>query len=407
MSRHLWSAHATQVSPIDIVVDLVVDQTISDIRSTIATFESEEDMSTSTEATTFAERLGVRLRPAPVKAAPVPVESKVDRPTSVVQMIGQDKLRAKLLGRVRSAKLLGKPMPHALLFGPPGCGKTSLAQLIAVETGGKLRETLADALESPRTLVQLFAELEDGDVLYVDEIDGMTKKVQYAFHKIMEDGILEVPVGRGDRAVVERHPVKRIVIVGATNFPGKLPAPLLDRFPFKGSVTYYEDDELAEIILAAAGNATPMPIKIGEQEALDLARRSRGTPRVAKDLLDTAYQHAVADAGDIDVPVTASVIDVAMEFEEIDDRGLTIADRDLLTAMCKVHRGGPVGLENLAAGIGVDHRTLDRMIEPFLLRLKFIVRRPSGRVVTDRGWEHMGWNPPATAPKADELEFEA
>lgn len=358
----------------------------------------------SQDAMSFAERLGVRLQPEAPKPAPVEVVSKVARPTSVVRMIGQDKLRAKLLTRVRAASLRGKELPHALLFGPPGCGKTSLAQLIAAETGGRLRETIADALESPRSLVQLFAELEDGDVLFVDEIDHMTKRVQYTFHKIMEDGILEVPVGRGDKAVIERHRVKRIVIVGATNHPGRLPQPLLDRFPFKGAVDYYSDSDLAEIVLATAESAEPV-IKIGESEALELARRSRGTPRVAKDLLEAAYEFAVADAGDVDAPVTQAIIDLAMEFEEIDERGLTRADRDLLSKMCKVHRGGPVGLENLAQSIGVDNRTLDRMIEPFLLRMKFIVRRTSGRIVTDRGWQHLGLNPPATAPKADELEL--
>lgn len=365
----------------------------------------ERDEMVSQSALSFAERLGVRLEPEPVRQdRPVPVESKVDRPTSVVQMIGQDKLRAKLLGRVRAATLLGEEMPHALLFGPPGCGKTSLAQLIAAETGGRLVETIADALESPRSLVQLFAELEDGDVLFVDEIHGMTKRVQRTFYKVMEDGVLEIPVGHGDKATLERQPVKRVVIVGATTDPGKLPAPLLDRFPFKGAVEYYSDEELADIILATASNAK-LSIKIGADEALDLARRSRGTPRVAKDLLDTAYRFAVADAGDVDVPVTSAIIDLAMEFEEIDERGLTKADRDLLAVICKVHKGGPVGLENLAACIGVDNRTLDKMIEPFLLRLKFIVRRPSGRIVTDRGWQHLGLNPPATAPNADDFEL--
>lgn len=402
--KRLWTAHAQETGPDQIVVDLVIEQTVNDVLAPLAQFERKDDMA-STEATSFAERFGVRLRPTPVKEAPAPVESKADRPESVVQMIGQDKLRAKLLGRVRAATLLGEEMPHSLLFGPPGCGKTSLAKLIAIETGGRLVETIADALESPRALVQLFAELKDGDVLFVDEIHGMTKRVQRTFYKVMEDGVLEVPVGTGSTATVERQPIRRVVIVGATTDPGKLPQPLLDRFPFKGAVEYYSDDELAQVIAGAAANATPAPIKIGDEEALDLARRSRGTPRVAKDLLHTAYRFAVADAGDIDVPVTSAVIDLAMEFEEIDEAGLTKADRDLLSMMCKTHKGGPVGLENLAASLGIDNRTLDKMIEPFLIRCKFIVRRSSGRIVTDRGWHHLGLNPPATAPKADELEL--
>lgn len=394
------------------VVDEVTERVVADVVAPLRRFEevsSEPDESggsVSFGASSFAEKFGVRLRQEPPKAKPAVVESKADRPLSVVQMIGQDKLRAKLLGRVRAATLLGKEMPHCLLFGPPGCGKTSLGKLIAIETGGKLVETIADALESPRALVQLFAQLRDGDVLFVDEIHGMTKRVQRTFYKVMEDGVLEIPVGHGDKAVVERQPIKRVVIVGATTDPGKLPQPLLDRFPFKGAVDYYEDDELAEVIMATAANARPAAIKIGEQEALDLARRSRGTPRVAKDLLTTAYEFAVADCGQVDVPVTQAVIDLAMEFEEIDERGLTKADRELLTRMCKTHKGGPVGLENLAASLGIDNRTLDRMIEPFLLRLKFIIRRTTGRIVTDRGWEHLGLQPPATAPRVDDLEME-
>lgn len=359
-----------------------------------------------TDFSEFAARMGVKVKPPKpvvVREAGSPAsKSKAVRPTSIAAMIGQDKLRVELTVHVDASKKLGQPIGHILLEGPPGLGKTSIAMLVAERAGGELVLASGDALKTPETLVNELGELQNGDVYFVDEIHGLPERVKRVMLTAMEDGRVEIAVGNGSRSVVESKMLNDFILVGATTEPGKLPQPLLDRFALRGALDYYDVDELTEILLQAAERGS---IKIEEDAATELAHRSRRTPRIALNLLASAHKYAVASADSVDVPVTVLDVNRALEMKDIDRNGLTKSDRAVLWNLCKVHKGGPVGLERLATGSDVDNRTLESILS-YLIRAQYIISTFNGRVATNWGWEAIDLEAPVTAPNADDLQMD-
>lgn len=359
-----------------------------------------------TDFSEFAARMGVKVKPPkPVvvrEATSTSSRSKASRPTDIATMVGQDKLRLELTVHVNASKKLGKPIGHILLEGPPGLGKTSIAMLVAERAGGELVIASGDALKTPETLVNELGELRDGDVYFVDEIHGLPDRVKRVMLTAMEDGRVEIAVGTGSRSVVESKMLKDFILVGATTEPGKLPQPMLDRFAVRGRLEYYDVEELTEILLQAAERDA---IKIEKEAAEELAHRSRRTPRIALNLLSAAHMYAVASADSIDVPVTTVDVNRALEMKDIDHNGLTKSDRAVLWNLCKVHKGGPVGLERLAVGADTDNRTLESILS-YLIRAQYIVGTHNGRVATNWGFEAVGLEPPVTAPAAEDLQME-
>jgi Holliday junction DNA helicase RuvB len=344
-----------------------------------------------------ASRMGLHVTARPVvESVPAPVvESKADRPRSVVEMIGQDRVRTQLMVRVRGAKLRGTHPGHVLLTGPPGLGKTSIAELVAQQTGGEMIRAIGSALSKPETLVATLNRLARGrtDVLFIDEVHELPQRTEELLYTVMEDGRVDVAVGSGARAGVRSVQLPEFILVGATTLPGLLSQPFRDRFASVFSLEYYSTNELTRIIEAAAQRAGA---KIDTHAAGELARRSRGTARVALGLFRASWDYTVAMADSTDVPITVDTVSQALELDEVDTLGLTRDDRSVLDCICRVHSGGPVGLDNLAATAGVDNRTLTGVIEPFLLREELIRRERVGRVATVKAFVHLGLDvPPA------------
>lgn len=329
---------------------------------------------------------GVRKRAA---------HSRTTRPKAVVHMVGQDQARTMLTVRVRGSRLRGEHPGNILLSGPPGLGKTTLAQIVAHETGGNLVETVGSQLDSAEVVARTFGELSRDrlGIVFIDEIHALTRKIEEMIYGAMEDGILHVRQGRGADAHVRTIKLPPFILIGATTRPGDLSQPLRDRFDVKLSLVYYTDAELAEIITryAAGKSATIEP----EAAAL-LGQRSRGTPRVALNLFRLAWDFALAMANDKDAPITVATAEDALRLEDIDSLGLTKDDRAVMLVLCKAYRGGPIGAENLAAATGVDSRTLDSAIEPWLIRAGLLRRTRRGRVATKRAFEHFELPCPVT-----------
>jgi Holliday junction DNA helicase RuvB len=346
----------------------------------------------------LADRMGVKLTLVPpVVDEPAPVTTAHQRPTSAATMVGQGKARVRLMVHITSALKRGQRPGHVLFYGAPGLGKTSMAELVAAETGGTLIRATASALNSPRRMARCLSDLEHGSVLFIDEVHGLNLISETLLYSAMEDGRIEYSsdgpgtggVGSTD-ADVKSIQLEPFTLVAATTLPGRLSKPLLNRFALQLELEYYTDDQLAEIILNAA---VDMPVDITEDACLALGRRARGTPRVALSLLDTARDYAgfITDDGKV---TEASAVE-AMTLEDIDELGLTSADRAYLDTLCKRFKGGPVGLDNLAVACDQDTDTVEDMIEPFLIRSKLIARFPRGRVATKAAFERLGLRPPA------------
>jgi Holliday junction DNA helicase RuvB len=333
-----------------------------------------------------AGRLGITR--SPQSPAPPVVDAitapLTQRPTSAVEMIGQDDVRTRLLLAVHAAAARGEQVGHVLLQGPPGLGKTSLAQLVAHETGGKLIQVISSAVSTAIKLGRELVKIKEGDVFFIDEIHGLSLATEELLYGALEDGVIEIPVGRGEKANVLRVELPRFTLVGATTQAGKLSRPLLDRFQTVLHLTYYSDAELGRIVLGAA---QAMHLDPDPDACDDLGRRGRGTPRVALNLLRKARDWSqVMGSGRLDL----DAVTAAMTIEDIDGRGLTMADQMVLMALCDVHQGGPVRLENLAVSAGVDLFTVRESIEPFLIRLGFLLRVTKGRVALPAGYTHLG-----------------
>lgn len=310
------------------------------------------------------------------------------RPKSLVDFIGQHTIKEHLEIFVGAAKQREEPIEHVLLYGNPGLGKTTLAHIIANETGSQMRVTSGPALERVGDLAAILSNLQTGDVLFIDEIHRMNKSIEEVLYPAMEDYALDIIVGKGPTARTLRLNLDRFTIIGATTRLSLLSSPLRDRFGVTHHLNFYEDQDIAEIIRR---NAKKLEVTITDDACTELACRARRTPRIANRLLRRVRDYAQVKAdGDITEPVAMKALDIL----HVDTLGLDETDRRLLTTIIEHFDGGPVGLGTLAAATQEEISTIEEVHEPFLLQLGMIQRTPRGRVVTVRAYEHLNIEPP-------------
>ena len=305
------------------------------------------------------------------------------RPRKLSEYIGQDKVKDNLSIFVKAALSRGEALDHVLLYGPPGLGKTTLAGIIANELGVNFRVTSGPAIERSGDLAALLTNLSEHDVLFIDEIHRLSRSVEEVLYSAMEDFALDIIIGKGPSARSIRLDIAPFTLIGATTKAGALAAPLRDRFGVISRLEYYEPQALVHFIKRAA---EILEIPIEEQGALEIARRSRGTPRVANRLLKRVRDFAQIEGDGV---ITDAIADEALLKLEVDRAGLDHTDRRMLDAMIRKFAGGPVGLDTLAASISEETDTIEDVYEPYLLQLGFINRTPRGRIVTRAGYEHM------------------
>mgnify|MGYP000971331054 FL=1 len=305
------------------------------------------------------------------------------RPKTLTEYIGQDKAKENLSVFIEAAKGRGEPLDHVLLYGPPGLGKTTLSCIIANEMNVNVRITSGPAIEKPGDLAALLTNLSPNDVLFIDEIHRLSRAVEEVLYPAMEDYALDIIIGKGPSARSIRIDLPKFTLVGATTRAGQLTAPLRDRFGVMLRLELYTNEQLAAIILRSAGI---LDIACTKEGALELAKRSRGTPRVANRLLKRVRDFAqVMGNGTVD----REIVDTALERLDIDALGLDALDRRMLNMIIQNYNGGPVGLETLAAALGEESVTLEDVYEPYLMQLGFLSRTPRGRCVTDLGYRHL------------------
>lgn len=305
------------------------------------------------------------------------------RPQTLDEYIGQAKVKENLRIYINAAKFRGDSLDHTLLYGPPGLGKTTLSQIIANEMNTSIRVTSGPAIEKPGDLAALLTNLNEGDVLFIDEIHRLPRTVEEILYPAMEDFSLDIIIGKGPAARSIRMPLKHFTLIGATTRAGQLTTPLRDRFGVLMRLELYTHEELATIVTRSSDI---LGIKISKSGAEEIAKRSRGTPRIANRLLKRVRDFAQIMG---DGEITKEIADYALKQLEIDELGLDGTDRKMLTTIIKFYDGGPVGLETLAATVGEESVTLEDVYEPYLMQIGFLNRTPRGRCVTKAAYDHL------------------
>ncbi|GAB6438530.1 MULTISPECIES: Holliday junction branch migration DNA helicase RuvB [Bacillus] len=310
------------------------------------------------------------------------------RPQTLRQYIGQDKAKHNLEVFIEAAKMREETLDHVLLYGPPGLGKTTLANIIANEMGVNVRTTSGPAIERPGDLAAVLTALQPGDVLFIDEIHRLHRSIEEVLYPAMEDFCLDIVIGKGPSARSVRLDLPPFTLVGATTRAGALSAPLRDRFGVLSRLEYYTVDQLSAIV---ERTAEVFEVEIDSLAALEIARRARGTPRIANRLLRRVRDFAQVRGNGT---VTMEITQMALELLQVDKLGLDHIDHKLLLGIIEKFRGGPVGLETVSATIGEESHTIEDVYEPYLLQIGFLQRTPRGRIVTTLAYEHFGMEIP-------------
>ena len=313
------------------------------------------------------------------------------RPATLDEYCGQQRVRQNLRVLIEAAKSRHEPLDHVIFSGPPGLGKTTLATVVANEMGSKIHTTSGPAIERTGDLAAILTNLEPGDVFFIDEIHRLNHAIEEVLYPAMEDFFLDIVIGKGPAARSIRLDVPRFTLIGATTRTGLLTGPLRDRFGISFRLDYYSVEELAQIVERSAGI---LGVGIDHDAALEVASRSRGTPRLANRLLKRVRDYAQVRA---EGAITTAVAAEAMSFFEIDELGLDWMDTKILTALAATFRGRPVGLTTIASSVGEDPSTIEDVYEPYLLQCGLIVRTPQGRQATAAAFEHLGLTPPPSA----------
>ena len=306
------------------------------------------------------------------------------RPQCLSDYVGQEKIKSTLKIYIEAAKSRGEALDHVLFYGPPGLGKTTLSGIIANEMGSRLKVTSGPAIEKPGEIAAILNNLQEGDVLFVDEIHRLNRQVEEVLYPVMEDYAIDIMIGKGASARSIRLDLPKFTLVGATTRAGMLTAPLRDRFGVVNRLEFYTEKELQTIIMRSAD---VLGVEIEPNGALEMAKRSRGTPRLANRLLKRVRDFAQVK---YDGVITEEVAMYALDLLEVDRYGLDHIDRNILLTIIEKFQGGPVGLDTLAASIGEDSGTIEDVYEPYLLKNGFIQRTPKGRVVTEFAYHHLG-----------------